>query len=111
MQPFYPGKSKKSFLTFKATAYLMPFRRYNVTSKGVDFVNKKLVAMTTYLRDRKIYLRSFICGQSYTILANFVKIGPVDVEIIGLTEITKKYFKRPAKYLTHLRLLSISCIL
>jgi len=93
MQPLYPGKSKKSFSTFKATAYFMPFRRYNVTSKGVDCVNKKLIAMATYLRNRKIYLRSFIYGQSSTILANFLKIGPVDVEIIGLTEISKNIFK------------------
>jgi len=33
--------------------------------------------------------RSFIYGQSSTNPANFVKIGPLDVEIIGLTEITK----------------------
>ena len=32
---------------------------------------------------------SFIYGQSSTIPADFVKIGPVDVEIIALTEITK----------------------
>jgi len=33
--------------------------------------------------------RSFIYSQSSTNPANFVKIGPVDVETIGLTEITK----------------------
>ena len=32
--------------------------------------------------------RSFIYGRSSSNPANFVKIGPVDVEIIGLTEIT-----------------------
>ena len=31
----------------------------------------------------------FIYGQSSTIRANFVNIGPVDVEIIGLTEISE----------------------
>jgi len=32
---------------------------------------------------------SFIYGQSSTNPANFVKIGLIDVEIIGLTEIAK----------------------
>jgi len=45
------------------------------------------------LRDRKRYFGSFIYGQSSTSPANFVKIGPVDVEIIGVTEIAKKYLK------------------
>jgi len=45
------------------------------------------------LRDRKRYFGSFIYGQSSTSPANFVKIGPVDVEIIGVTEIAKKIFK------------------
>jgi len=45
--------------------------------KRCGFSQKKLVAM------------SFIYGQSSTIPADFVKIGPVDVEIIALTEITK----------------------
>ena len=34
-------------------------------------------------------LQSFIYSHTFTITANSVKIGPVDVEIIGLTEITK----------------------
>ena len=44
--------------------------------------------------------RSFIYGQRPTNLANFVKIGPVDVETIGLTEITKyaKKNKTSAKH-------------
>jgi len=41
------------------------------------------------VRDRKNSFRSFIYSQSSTIPANLVKIGPVDVEIIGLTEIIK----------------------
>ena len=44
----------------------------------------KLVATATTLEgSKKNYFRSFIYGQSYTNPANFVKIGPVDVEIIG----------------------------
>jgi len=41
------------------------------------------------LSDRKNNFRSFIYGQSSTNPTNFAKIGPVDVEIIGMTEITK----------------------
>jgi len=37
--------------------------------------------------------RLFIYSQSSTNPANFVKIGPVDVETIGLTEITKNIKK------------------
>jgi len=37
-------------------------------------------------RDRKTNFRSFIYSRSSTISANWVKIGPVDVQIIGLTE-------------------------
>jgi len=37
--------------------------------------------------------RSFIYSQSSINPANFVKIGPVDVETIGLTEITKNIKK------------------
>jgi len=42
------------------------------------------------LRNRKTYFGSFVYGQSYTNPANLVKIGLVDVEIIGLMEIVKK---------------------
>jgi len=41
---------------------------------------------------KKNNVRPFIYGQSSHNSANFVKIGPVDVEIIGLTEITN-FFK------------------
>jgi len=41
------------------------------------------------LRYQKDNFRSFIYGQSSTIRANFIEIGQVDVEIIGLKEITK----------------------
>jgi len=55
------------------------------------------------LRNQRNNFRSFIYGQSYTYPANFVKVddGSVDVEIIGLTEITeniiKNFFKKSAK--------------
>ena len=52
----------------------------------------KLVATTTSLDGSKNSFRSFIYGQSSTNAANFVMIGQVDVETIGLTEIRKIYF-------------------
>jgi len=51
----------------------------------------KLVATATPLEGSKNIFISFIYGQRSTNTANFVMIGPVDVEIIGLTEITKRY--------------------
>jgi len=42
---------------------------------------------------KKNNFRSFIYGQSSTNPENFVKIGPVYVEIIGLTEITENLKK------------------
>jgi len=45
------------------------------------------------LEGSKNNFRSFIYGQRSTSPANFVKIGPVDVEIIGLTEINKNVIK------------------
>jgi len=44
-------------------AYLMPFRRYRVTKKGVDSVNKNWLSWQHPLGDRKNNLRSSICGQ------------------------------------------------
>jgi len=44
--------------------------------------------------DRKNDLRLVIYGQSFASPANFVKIGVVDDELIGLTEITKNIFKK-----------------
>jgi len=52
----------------------------------VDFA---LATATSLEGSKKKITRSFIYGQSSTSPANFVKIGQVDVEIIGLTEITK----------------------
>jgi len=48
-----------------------------------------MVAMATSTGESQNNFRSFIYGQSSIKPANFVKIGPVDVAIIGLTEITK----------------------
>ena len=62
----------------------------------MDSVNRKLVAAATSLEgSKKNNFRSFIHGQSSTIPADFVKIGLMDVEIIGLKEIAKNlYLKR-----------------
>jgi len=51
----------------------------------------KLTAAAPSLEGSKKLIRSFIYNRSSTNPANFVKIGPVDAEIIGLIEITKKY--------------------
>jgi len=59
----------------------------------VDFAPQNWLPWQHPLRDRKNNFRSFIYGQRPTNLANFVKIGPVDVEIIVLTE-TTKYAKK-----------------
>jgi len=48
--------------------------------------------MPMSLEEPKKINRSFIYGQSSTIPANFIKIGPVDVEIIHLKEIAKNIF-------------------
>jgi len=53
----------------------------------------KLVATAASLeRSKKNNSRSFIYGQWSTNPANFVKNGPVDIEIIGLTEITENLY-------------------
>ena len=59
----------------------------------------KLVAtLTSFEELKKSSFRSFIYGQSSTNPANFVKIGPADIEMIGLTEITNEYFKTSVKH-------------
>ena len=50
------------------------------------------------LRDRRNNFRSFIHSQRSTSPANFVKLGPVDVEMIGLTGITKMFLKTTAQH-------------
>ena len=50
--------------------------------------------VTTASGIEKNNFRSFIYGQSSTNHANFVNIGPVDVDIIALTEITKNIIKK-----------------
>jgi len=71
----------------------------------MDSGNRKLAAIATSLERAKNNFRLFIYKQSSTIPANFVKIGQVDVEIIGLKEITERYIKTRAKHIAHLRLL------
>jgi len=46
----------------------------------------KLVATATSVERSKTNFRSFIYSHSSTKPANWLKIGPVDVQIIGLTE-------------------------
>jgi len=58
----------------------------------VDFAHKIGYRGNVPWGIEKNNFRSFIYGQSSTNSANFVKIGPVDVEIINVTEMTKIYF-------------------
>jgi len=79
-------------------AYLMPFRRYNVTKKKVWTQSTKICCHGNVLFEgSKNNFRWFIYGQSSTIPANFVKIGPVDVET-GLTKVAKTFFKNASKH-------------
>jgi len=50
------------------------------------------------LRDRNIDNRPFIGSHSSTNPANLVKIGPVDVEIVSLTEIGKNKYETRAEW-------------
>ena len=50
------------------------------------------------LRDRNIDNRPFIGSHSSTNSANLVKIGPVDVEIVSLTEIGKNKYETRAEW-------------
>jgi len=55
---------------------------------------KLVVTVTSIDGSKKNNFRSFICGQSSTTTANFVNIGPADVEEAeGLTEIDKIFKK------------------
>jgi len=67
----------------------MPFWRFGVTDKNSQ--QKIGCHGNVSWGIEKNNSRLFIYGQISTISANFVKIGLVDVEIIGLKEITKKY--------------------
>jgi len=49
--------------------------------------------MATSQGIEKNNFRSFIYGQSSTNAANFMKIGHIEVEIVGETKITKNIFK------------------
>jgi len=65
-------------------------------------LSRKLVATVAYLEGlTKNNVRSFICRQRSTNPAYFLKIGPVDVEIIGVKEITNNvYFKKQQRNLS-----------
>jgi len=54
----------------------------------------KLVATATSLEGSKNNSRSFIYGQRSTNPANFVKIGAVDVELIGVTKTQNIFVKQ-----------------
>ena len=87
-----PSDRRQNFLHFLfpgPCAYLASFLSYG---KKTKFQKKKLVAMATSLENSKIEVRF---RSSSTAIAepngeNRVKIRPVEVEIIGLTEIVKK---------------------
>jgi len=58
-------------------------------------LSTKLVATATSLEgSKKNNFSSVICGQSSTSPADFVKIGPLDVEMTGPTKTTKIQFKK-----------------
>jgi len=57
----------------------------------VDSVYKNWFPWQCPLRGRKNNFRSFIYSQGSTNRANFVKIGLVNLDTIGLTEITKNF--------------------
>jgi len=64
----------------------------NVMRTTRSILSTKLVATATSLEEsKKNNFNSFVYGESSTNGANFAKIGPVDVEMVGLTEITKRY--------------------
>jgi len=75
----------------KACLYSLPGYASNRLWIWISIFPTKLVATATSLEGSKNNLRSFIYCQSSTNAANFVTIGLVDVEIIGLTEISKIY--------------------
>ena len=63
--------------------------RTTTSGEEVDFTHKIGCRGTVPGGIEKNNFRSFIYSRSFTNPANFVKIGPVDAEIIGLIEITK----------------------
>jgi len=71
------------------------FRQQNrILRIEADKPNKNWLPRQRPLRDRKTNFRSFIYSQSSTNPADRVKIGPVNVDIIGLTEIVKNKKQR-----------------
>jgi len=63
-------------------------RTHSVEEK-TDKTDKNWLPRQRPLRDRKADCRAFIYSHSSTNPANLVKIGPADVETIGLREIVK----------------------
>jgi len=54
----------------------------------------KLVAVAMSLAEAKMHNRLFIYSRSFTSPENSVKIGWVDVEIIGMAEIIKEQINK-----------------
>ena len=70
---------------------------------SLTILSTTLVATATFLEGSKNNFRSFIYGRSSTNRAILVKIGLVDIEIIGLTYFFEKG-KNGSKIESHLRL-------
>jgi len=93
-----PGTIESVFLAAACIAITVPVvcrrrRQANVIRPAkceldVDLAHK----IRSAVEIEKNNYRSFINGKSSTNPANFVKILPVDVGIIGLTEISKIFF-------------------
>ena len=64
----------------------------------MSILTTKLVATATSFKRSKNIFRSFTCSQSSTNPANFVNIDQVDVEIIGLIDITKIFLNTSKTY-------------
>ena len=64
----------------------------------MDSVDGKFVDMATSLEGSKKNFASIIYGECSTISANFVKIGQLGVEIIGLKEITTIFLNTSETY-------------
>jgi len=66
-----------------------PHDRQQQQTSSTSLPTKLVTTATSLEESTKNNFRSFIYAQRSTNPANFVKIGPVDVEVIGLREITE----------------------
>ena len=86
------------FLSFAGGAALANVMRTTRCGLEVDYAHKIGCHGNVPRGMEKSNFSSFIYGQSSTNPANLVKIGPVDVDIIGLIKITKICIKITAKH-------------